>query len=78
MFGAVERRFNQGRIEYVQEETRWIRVKYFDADKTVEQMANELSAFVKFFDATLEKYISGEYSSFEQIQNDYKTFCHKG
>ena len=75
VFGAIEKNFIS-EVKYSLEEMRWTRTLYLDKDHGVRETANELSRFVKVFDAMLNKYISNEYSSYEQIVADYQNYAY--
>ena len=71
VFQAVEREEVGNTVTYSLEDARWVRACQFDSGHGVNEMANELSRFVKVFDTMLEKYISNGYSSYNEIRADY-------
>ena len=75
VFGTIEQKF-MPKVEYSLEEMRWTRTLYLDKNHGVSETANELSRFVKVFDAMLNKYLSNKYSSYEQIVADYENYAY--
>ncbi len=76
----IKQFFTKGAIEYGMESGRFLRTFAVpnDADYTEEQIGNAISQYIATFDEMLKDFLTGKYSTTEEIENRYLEYLNSG
>lgn len=76
----IKQFFSKGAIEYGMENGRFLRTFAVpnDSDYSEEQIGNAISNYIATFDEMLKNFLSGNYSSTEDIENRYLQYLNSG